>query len=116
MDIHTLTGTEDGENVDVAFHFTVPDANNAVGQNYRALITLFESPSSRVPGLDANHVSQIENGEIYEVVVPFQTRSEDTQQDREARLTQLWQEQSQGLVKAKENQYKWTGKAFNVGA
>ena len=114
MDIHTLTGTEDGENVDVALHFTVPNENNAVGQNYRALIALFESPTSRVPELDANHVSQIESGEVYEVVVPFQTRSEDTQQDRQARLTQLWQGQNSSLIKEKQNVYRFTGAAFNV--
>jgi len=36
MDIHVLSG--DGSNWNVAFHFSVPNANNAVAVNYRTAL------------------------------------------------------------------------------
>lgn len=75
MDYHIMAGTKSGNVVTytVAFHIPVPDADNAVGVNYRTIIATYLDTVSAVPDISEEEQAQLDAGELYEDVVSLQT-------------------------------------------
>ena len=84
MNYHVLQSSR-GDRVNVVFHISVPDEDNAVAVNLRSAVSQFLSGQgtvSQVPWLETNNpteYAQIQNGEIYEhsTVVQYDTNLAD---------------------------------------
>lgn len=74
---HILSADRYGNSYRVAFHVPVPDATNEVGYSYRTAIveqktsTEFPLVQSAVPFIDGTELTQLQAGEVYEVVEEF---------------------------------------------
>jgi len=70
-DYHVLAADEFANTYQVVFHVPVPDTTNAVGYNYRTALVEYQGGSasinSRVPFIDGAELTQLQNGELYEV-------------------------------------------------
>ncbi len=75
MDYHVMAGTKSGNIVTytVAFHIPVPDAENAVGVNYRTIIATYMNTESAVPDISEAEQEKLDTGELYEDVISLQT-------------------------------------------
>jgi hypothetical protein len=71
---HLLTQAQDKKTINVIFHIPIPDVQNAAEKSYRlALKEMLEHASetgtieSICPDITAAELTQIQNGEIYEI-------------------------------------------------
>ena len=65
---HILEQDVKNKMITCIFHIPVPDANNAVGINWRTAVVSSMSPAPLLPLNDATENTQITNGEVLEVM------------------------------------------------
>jgi hypothetical protein len=113
MDWHALVGNEKKQEVTVVFHIPIPSVNNAVGMNYRTVLTKAEPfTSSIVPDHVTNFASEaalLQSGALYEYqeVVRYNANLSDAQKTAliDARYTALV-----SIIQSKiQNQYIYWG-------
>lgn len=79
-DYHILEQDKDKKGYTVAFHFPVANANNSAGRSWRTCLAEYKvkdggSLTSRVPNIDGAEQTQINGGEVNEVVQFFRFSS-----------------------------------------
>ena len=91
-DYHVLSVTDDGNEFSVVMHIPVNDTVNSASVNYRtALIEyLGGSQPSSVPFITGAEQTQLDNGELYEHTVKFQTYPGESGASKQARLDTLF--------------------------
>ena len=92
-DYHVLTGDKYENAMRVAFHIAVPDNTNTAGYSVRQAIVEFKGGASNiesaVPFIDAGELTQMQAGEIVEVVRDYQGYPSQTLVDRQTDLDAL---------------------------
>ena len=89
---HILTADRYGNSYRVVFHVPVAAANNEVDYPYRTAIVEWqvnaEQPTvqSSVPFIEGTELTQLQAGELYEVVETFNSNPNETLAQKRARL------------------------------
>lgn len=114
-DIHTMLGNDNGEQVNLIFHYTVPDINNEVGVNYRAVVKDYISDhASVVPGLASAEQTQLDNGELFEFPTSMATEQEKGLGQLQTRARALYTELQNGLTAKLKNRFKYTATSIEI--
>ena len=118
MNYHILNSKELDQSVMVAFHIPIPNANNAVGTNYRTALAQFRPfTTSQVPWLTGTEVTQLQCGELCEVVREVEYKVINTDQQKQTAIDAKYTELSSGessILKKLQAQLKYWGKNRDV--
>lgn len=89
---HILDGITDGNRFRVAIHVAVPNTNNLVSVNYRTALRQLRQlpdgtfPKSAVPFIQAAEQTQLDNGELIEEIIEFNTHPGQNLAQKQAAL------------------------------
>lgn len=94
MDYHILEGDQYGNSYRVVFHIPVPDLTNEVGVSYRTAIVEWQGGAtaieSRVPFIEGSELTQLQAGELYEVVRTFNSNPNETLAQKRDKLDAMF--------------------------
>jgi len=116
-DYHVLTVSPDKKTVTVVFRIPIPDETNQAGKNYRTALVeklTHESPSgtieSKSPFSTSEELSQVQNGEVYEVLtsVRFSSLSLTNAQRRDELDAKFEELKTKALAQLK-TELEWWG-------
>lgn len=114
-DMHVLDG--DGQRWRVAMHFPVPDANNAVGVNYRTALVNSGLGGTTVmaegtdPGeINATEKADVQSGAVFEYIASFLVESGGTSnaQLRDS-LRQFYTTEKNGILTRLQDRLRYYG-------
>jgi hypothetical protein len=91
-DYHIRQADEYGNRFTVVFHVPIPDVDNQASINYRTAIVEWQGGApiqSTLPSLGAEQ-TQLDAGELYEVVEAFNSNPNETLGQKQARLDARW--------------------------
>ena len=110
-DYHVLSGSTDGNTLNVVAHFAVPSALNQAGVNYRtALIqSLGGEQPSQVPFITTQEQEALNAGEVYERTYTFYTHPGETPGQKVTRLDSLHGQERTRLLAQLELQLAYWG-------
>lgn len=116
MDYHILGGNRDGNSFQVVMHFSVPDVNNEAGVNYRTALvqTGLNLVVSRVPFIAPVEQTQLNDGELYEHLVTFNTHPGETLIQKRDRLDALYQAYQTLIQDRLQNRLSYWGYSRDV--
>lgn len=107
---HILEGRPDGNQYRVAFHIPVPDEDNDVAVNLRvALAQVPGDTASQVPFIESAEQTQLDNGELYEIVWQYDTHGGLTLVEKRAALDVKFTEFSTMIVTQVRARLKYWG-------
>ena len=121
-DYHVLTISSDKKTASVVFRIPIPDTKNKAGKSYRAALVeklTRESPSgtieSKSPFSSSEELTQVQNGEIYEVVTSVRFSSLYlTNEQRRDELDAKFKEFKKEVLNRLKTELEWWGYKRNI--
>lgn len=116
-DYHILAADKYGNKYDVVMHFPVAEVNNEVDVSYRTAIVEWQggAPIQSVlinPGLEQ---AQLDAGELYERVYPFNSNPGETLVDKRNRLDVMYADNLSDIQAELQKVLGYWGYGRNVG-
>lgn len=114
-DIHTMLGSDNGERINLIFHYTVPDINNDVSVNYRTVIKDYIADhTSAVPGLDAGEQTNLDNGVLFEWSASMSSEREKGLGQLQIRARALYTELESEVTEMLKHRFRYTATTIDI--
>lgn len=114
-DIHTMLGSDDGEKINLIFHYTVPNINNDVGANYRTVVKDYVSDhASVVPDLPAGEQTNLNDGVLFEWPASMSTEREKGLGQLQTRARTLYTELEAETTDRLKHRFRYTATTIDV--
>lgn len=120
MHYHILEQGVDLKTARVAMHIAVPDVLNEAGVSYRQVLVWQKTLGgaqiqSAVPNIGAGELTQLQNGEILEVIETVRfSRLGLSKAEKKAELDAAYNNRKTDLLSEKQTELEWYGSAIDV--
>lgn len=114
-DIHVMLGNDNGERVNLIFHYTVPNINNDVSVNYRTVLKDYITDhTSAVPGLDTAEQTNLDNGVLFEWPTLMSSEREKGLGQLQTRARALYTELQVEVIDTLKHRFRYTGASIDI--
>lgn len=124
MHYHVKTQREDGRSADIVFHIPIPIEDNSAGVSLRTAVSEYVKPrnndgsygtfNSKIQGIDAGELTQLQNGELFEVSESVDFLAADTNGDKLAKIEARYTALTTGALTKTRSLLKFWGLEANV--
>ena len=114
-DIHTMLGSDNGETLNLIFHYTVPNVNNDVGNNYRTIVKDYIADhTSAVPLLPGAEQTDLDNGLLFEWPASMSSEREKGLGQLQTRARTLYTELEPEVTGALKHRFRYTATTIDI--